>query len=273
VSIYDIASRAVRLLPAESAHRFTIDALKTGLAKPASQLDDPRLAVTLRKSGLKLPNPIGLAAGFDKNAEVFAQMLAFGFGFVECGTVTPRPQAGNPRPRLFRLDADRAVINRMGFNNEGIGMFVRRLSGAPRSIGVIGANVGANKDSEDRVADYVAGVKAVWPYSSYITINISSPNTPGLRGLQLDADEAQLDAVFDDISRLASACRFRDCRHEAEPGCAVRPAVPASRLLSYHKLQREAHRHEMTIQERHQQLAEWKARGRAAREVGRSKRG
>lgn len=98
-------------------------------------------------------------------------------------------------------------------------------------------------------------------------------DTPGLRGLQLDADEAQLDAVFDDISRLASACRFRDCRHEAEPGCAVRPAVPASRLLSYHKLQREAHRHEMTIQERHQQLAEWKARGRAAREVGRSKRG
>ena len=140
--------------------------------------------MTLKKSGLHLPNPIGLAAGFDKNAEVFAQMLAFGFGFTECGTVTPRPQAGNPRPRLFRLTKDQAVINRMGFNNEGMGVFVRRLSGAPRSIGIVGANVGANKDSEDRIADYVAGVKAVWPYSSYVTINISSPNTPGLRGLQ-----------------------------------------------------------------------------------------
>ena len=146
MSLFDIATRVVRILPAESAHRATIDGLKTGLAKPTAQLDDPRLAVTLRKSGLKLPNPIGLAAGFDKNAEVFAEMLAFGFGFVECGTVTPRPQAGNPRPRLFRLDADRAVINRMGFNNEGIGMFVRRLSSAPRAIGIVGANVGANKD-------------------------------------------------------------------------------------------------------------------------------
>ena len=99
MSLFDIATRVVRILPAESAHRATIDGLKTGLAKPTAQLDDPRLAVTLRKSGLKLPNPIGLAAGFDKNAEVFAEMLAFGFGFVECGTVTPRPQAGNPRPR------------------------------------------------------------------------------------------------------------------------------------------------------------------------------
>jgi dihydroorotate dehydrogenase len=143
VSLFDIATGAVRILPAETAHRFTINSLKTGLAKPSSELDDPRLGVTLKKSGLRLPNPIGLAAGFDKNAEVFAQMLAFGFGFAECGTVTPRPQAGNPRPRLFRLTQDQAVINRMGFNNEGIGMFVRRLSAAPRSIGVIGANVGA----------------------------------------------------------------------------------------------------------------------------------
>lgn len=184
MSLFNVATRAVRILPAETAHRFTINALKTGLARPSLDIDDPRLAVTLKKSGLHLPNPIGLAAGFDKNAEVFAQMLAFGFGFTECGTVTPRPQAGNPRPRLFRLTQDQAVINRMGFNNEGIGVFVRRLSAAPRSIGVVGANVGANKDSEDRIADYVAGVKAVWPYSSYVTINISSPNTPGLRGLQ-----------------------------------------------------------------------------------------
>jgi dihydroorotate dehydrogenase len=183
VSFYDAAASIMRLLPAETAHRLTIDALKTGIARPVADLDDPRLAVTLRRSGLRLPNPIGLAAGFDKNAEVIAPMLGFGFGFVECGTVTPRPQPGNPRPRLFRLPQDRAVINRMGFNNEGLGPFVRRMAAA-RNLGVIGANVGANKDSKDRIADYVAGVKAVWPHCSYITINVSSPNTPGLRGLQ-----------------------------------------------------------------------------------------
>jgi dihydroorotate dehydrogenase len=183
VTLFDLAAGAVRMLPAESAHRLTINALKTGLARPQPQLDDPRLAVRLKRSGLSLPNPIGLAAGFDKNAEVIAPMLGFGFGFVECGTVTPRPQLGNPRPRLFRLEEDQAVINRMGFNNDGLGLFVRRLS-ATRGLGVIGANVGANKDSEDRIADYIAGLRAVWPHCAYITINISSPNTPGLRGLQ-----------------------------------------------------------------------------------------
>jgi dihydroorotate dehydrogenase len=211
VSLFDIAARAVRILPAESAHRFTINSLKTGLAKPTLQIDDPRLAVTLRKSGLKLPNPVGLAAGFDKNAEVFVQMLGFGFGFVECGTVTPRPQPGNPRPRLFRLTPDRAVINRMGFNNEGIGYFVRRLSAAPRSIGVVGANVGANKDSVDRIADYVAGVKAVWPYCAYITINISSPNTPGLRGLQ---DRGALEEL---LGRIGAAAREMDAAVKNRP--------------------------------------------------------
>jgi dihydroorotate dehydrogenase len=201
VSLFDLATRAVRILPAETAHRFTIDALKTGLAKPSPGLEDPRLAVRLKKSGLLLPNPMGLAAGFDKNAAVAAQMLGFGFGFVECGTVTPRPQAGNPRPRLFRLNEDQAVINRMGFNNDGIGYFVRRLSAVPRGLGVIGANVGANKDSEDRIADYVAGVKAVWPYSSYVTINVSSPNTPGLRGLQ---DRGALEEL---LGRVGAAAR------------------------------------------------------------------
>ena len=204
MSLFDLATGAVRILPAESAHRFTINALKTGLAKPAPEIDDPRLAVTLKKSGLKLPNPIGLAAGFDKNAEVFAQMLAFGFGFVECGTVTPRPQAGNPRPRLFRLTEDRGVINRMGFNNDGLGLYVRRLAAAPRSIGIVGANVGANKDSQDRIADYVAGVKAVWPYCTYLTINISSPNTPGLRGLQ------DRDALEELLGRVGAAAREMD---------------------------------------------------------------
>ncbi len=200
MSLLDLATAAVRILPAESAHRFTINALRAGLARPPARADDPRLAVTLRKSGLALPNPVGLAAGFDKNAEVFTPMLAFGFGFVECGTVTPRPQAGNPRPRLFRLGEDSAVINRMGFNNDGIGLFVRRLSAAPRQAGVVGANVGANKDSEDRVADYVAGVKAVWPYCAYITVNVSSPNTPGLRGLQ---DRGALEELLGRIGAAA----------------------------------------------------------------------
>jgi dihydroorotate dehydrogenase len=210
VNLFDVASRAVRILPAETAHRFTINALKTGLAKPSFEIDDPRLAVKLRRAGLHLPNPIGLAAGFDKNAEVFSQMLAFGFGLTECGTVTPRPQDGNPRPRLFRLTQDHAVINRMGFNNEGIGMFVRRLSSAPRSIGIVGANVGANKDSEDRIADYVAGVKAVWSYSSYVTINISSPNTPGLRGLQdRSALEELLGRIGDAAREMESAVKNR----------------------------------------------------------------
>src|SRR5262245_32940350 len=189
----------MRMLPAETAHRLTIDALKTGISRPVPDLDDPRLAVKLKRSGLRLPNPIGLAAGFDKNAEVIAPMLGFGFGFVECGTVTPRPQPGNPRPRLFRLTEDRAVINRMGFNNEGIGPYVRRLAAA-RPLGVIGANVGANKDSQDRVADYVAGVHAVWPHCHYLTINISSPNTPGLRGLQ---DRGALDDLLGRIGTAA----------------------------------------------------------------------
>ena len=209
MSLFDVAAGAVRLLPAESAHRLTINALKTGLAQPPRQFDDPRLAVTLKRSGLRLPNPIGLAAGFDKNAEVIAPMLGFGFGFVECGTVTPRPQPGNPRPRLFRLAEDRAVINRMGFNNDGLGPYVRRLAAA-RPLGIIGANVGANKDSQDRIADYVACVRAVWPHCHYLTVNISSPNTPGLRGLQdRDALEELLDRIGTAAKELDTVVKNR----------------------------------------------------------------
>jgi dihydroorotate dehydrogenase len=132
-----------------------------------------------------VPNCVGLAAGFDKNAQVADAMLAAGFGFVECGTVTPKPQAGNPRPRLFRLTEDQAVINRMGFNNQGLEAFAARLqAGRP---GVVGANIGANKDSEDRIGDYVACLQRLWGLASYFTINISSPNTPGLRALQTKA--------------------------------------------------------------------------------------
>ncbi|QUD86498.1 quinone-dependent dihydroorotate dehydrogenase [Phenylobacterium montanum] len=179
-ALHDLAAGALRQLDAEDAHRLTIRLLALGLGPRASQ-GAPDLAVDL--CGLKLPNAIGLAAGFDKNAEVPDAMLAAGFGFVECGTVTPLPQAGNPRPRLFRLSEDRAVINRMGFNNEGLEAFAGRLARRPRR-GVVGANIGANKDAADRIGDYVTGLKRLWGLADYFTVNISSPNTPGLRALQ-----------------------------------------------------------------------------------------
>ncbi|HEY8214576.1 MAG TPA: quinone-dependent dihydroorotate dehydrogenase [Methylocystis sp.] len=177
---FAIASPLLRLLDAETAHRATIAALKL-LPARAPKLDDARLAVSA--FGLDFPNPIGLAAGFDKNAEVADAMLGFGFGFVEVGTLTPRAQPGNARPRAFRLVEDHAVINRYGFNNDGHASALARLSKRdPR--GVVGVNIGANKDAADRVADYVAGVRAFAEVASYFTINVSSPNTPGLRDLQ-----------------------------------------------------------------------------------------
>ena len=194
--LYRLATRALHGLDPEDAHTAAIAALRLGLG-PAAGPDDPILATDLR--GLALPNPIGLAPGFDKNAQVFAPMLRAGFGFVECGTVTPRPQAGNPRPRLFRLSEDRAVINRMGFNNQGLEAFARRLG--RRGSGVVGANVGANKDSSDRVVDYVTGLTRLWGMADYCTVNISSPNTPGLRALQT---KAALDEL---LGRIAEAAR------------------------------------------------------------------
>ena len=179
MSLHDLATRALRGLDPEEAHRVAIRALALGLG-PRGGRDDPILATSL--AGLRLPNPVGLAPGFDKDAEVFRPMLRAGFGFVECGTVTPKAQAGNPRPRLFRLSEDRAVINRMGFNNQGLESFAARL--AARGSGVVGANIGANKESSDRTGDYVAGLQRLWGLASYFTINVSSPNTPGLRALQ-----------------------------------------------------------------------------------------
>ena len=182
IDVHRLATGALRGLDPEDAHNLAIRALKLGLG-PVARADDPILACEL--AGLKLPNPIGLAPGFDKNAEVFGPMLRAGFGFAECGTVTPLPQVGNPRPRLFRLAEDRAVINRMGFNNAGLEAFAARL--AKRGSGVVGANLGANKDSVDRLADYTSGLRRLWGMASYFTINISSPNTPGLRALQTRA--------------------------------------------------------------------------------------
>jgi len=186
----------MRRFDPERAHGLAISALKAGLGPRAHGADDPVLAVEV--AGLKLPNCVGLAAGFDKNAEVARRMLAAGFGFVECGSVTPRPQAGNPRPRLFRLTEDRAVINRMGFNNDGLDAFAENLRRAP-GAGVVGANLGANKDSEDRIADYTAGLMRLWGLADYFTVNISSPNTPGLRTLQSG------DALDELLGRIAEA--------------------------------------------------------------------
>jgi len=166
---------------AEDAHRLAIAGLKHLPLWP-KPVDDPRLSTSV--FGLDFPNPIGLAAGFDKNAEVPEAMLKLGFGFVEIGTVTPQPQPGNARPRIFRLPADEAVINRLGFNNEGHDAAHRRLSERDGKSGLIGVNVGANKDSPDRVSDYVKGIRRFADLASYFTVNISSPNTPGLRDLQ-----------------------------------------------------------------------------------------
>ena len=178
----DAAARALRLLPAEEAHKATINLLsRMGPLLPRAGQDDPVLAVSAL--GRTFSNPIGLAAGFDKNAQVPDAMLRLGFGFVECGTVTPRPQIGNPQPRLFRLPEDGAVINRMGFNNDGMEAAGRLLSARPRT-GIVGINIGANKDSSDRIADYVTAFARLAGHADYVTANISSPNTPGLRGLQ-----------------------------------------------------------------------------------------
>ncbi|MES2895110.1 MAG: quinone-dependent dihydroorotate dehydrogenase [Pseudomonadota bacterium] len=204
MTVHDLAARVLHVLDPEDAHGVTIRALQAGLG-PRAGVDDPILSTEV--AGLALPNCVGLAPGFDKNAQVFGPMLRAGFGFVECGTVTPLAQAGNPRPRLFRLSEDRAVINRMGFNNEGLEPFAARL--ARRGPGIVGANIGANKDAQDRIGDYVTGLTRLWGLASYFTINISSPNTPGLRALQTKAALEEL------LGRLA----------------AVRDSLPAEGLV------------------------------------------
>lgn len=181
----------LRRLDMERAHDLALLALRLGLAGRAVGRDDPALAVAAL--GQRFANPIGLAAGFDKNAVAVGPLKRLGFGFIETGTVTPRPQAGNPRPRLFRLDQDRAVINRMGFNNAGLEAYLLRLARRPAGLGVLGANVGINKEGADPERDYPALIAAVAPHADYAVINVSSPNTPGLRDLQ---GEVQLRAIL-----------------------------------------------------------------------------
>lgn len=180
MGLNDVGAFALRQLDPETAHGLAITALKT-LPLPAAAPDDPVLRTTL--AGLELPNPVGLAAGLDKNAEALAGLSRLGFGFVECGSVTPLAQDGNPKPRLFRLSQDRAIINRMGFNNAGLEAFASHLANRPTGC-VVGANLGANKQTEDRAADYVTGLRRLDGLADYFTVNISSPNTPGLRALQ-----------------------------------------------------------------------------------------
>jgi dihydroorotate dehydrogenase len=181
----------------ETAHGLTIATLKTGLPVCRPPRADPRLVVKV--AGLAFPNPLGMAAGFDKNAEVPDALLSLGFGFAEAGTVTPLPQAGNPRPRIFRLTRDDAVINRLGFNNEGHDRAFERLQARAGRTGIVGVNIGANKDTSDRAGDYEAGVKRFAALASYLTVNVSSPNTPGLRNLQGRRELADL------LARVAAA--------------------------------------------------------------------
>lgn len=195
MSLSDLGAGLLRRMDPEAAHTLAIRALKSvPMPKPGS--DDPILATTV--AGLSLSNPIGLAAGLDKNAEALGGLSRLGFGFLECGSVTPRAQPGNPKPRLFRLTEDQAIINRMGFNNDGLEVFAEHLSTRPSGT-VVGANLGANKDTEDRAADYVLGLRRLAGLSDYFTVNISSPNTPGLRALQ------GRDALDDLLGRVAEA--------------------------------------------------------------------
>jgi len=197
IGLFDRLARPfLRALDPEDAHALVIKGLK--LVPPAAPTPDrPELAV--RAFGLNFPNPLGIAAGFDKNAAAPDALLRLGFGFVEIGTVTPRPQKGNPRPRLFRLDADEGVINRLGFNNDGQAAVLARLAARAARGGIVGVNIGANRDSADRTADYVRLIETFAPVASYFTVNISSPNTPGLRNLQ------QADALDDLLARTVEA--------------------------------------------------------------------
>lgn len=196
--------KGLQCLDAETAHRVTIAGLKSGLVPLRTPQPDPRLAVSLWD--LTFPNPVGMAAGFDKNGEVPDHLLRLGFGSVEVGSVTPKPQPGNPKPRVFRLPQDMGVINRYGFNNEGHDAFLARMTARRHKGGIVGINVGANKDAADRFADYVAGIERFAHLASYFTVNVSSPNTPGLRDLQARSSLAEL---------LSAVVAARDEKSEA----------------------------------------------------------
>src|SRR5882757_7723947 len=211
ITLFDrLLAPLLRALDPEQAHALALAALKRApLPRPAA--DNEKLRV--QAFGLAFPNPVGIAAGFDKHAEVPDALLRLGFGFVEVGGVTPQPQPGNPRPRLFRLDADQAVINRLGLNSEGVEAVAARLAARAGAPGVVGINIGANKDTVDRTADYVACIEALAPHVNFLTVNVSSPNTPGLRNLQ---QAAALDELL---------ARVIDARERVAVGAARKPVL------------------------------------------------
>ena len=212
--MYRLLRPLIFRLDAERAHRATIGALKLIPTRRPPSFDG---ALTTSIAGLGFPSPVGLAAGFDKDGEVPAAMLGLGFGFVEVGTLTPQPQAGNPKPRLFRLAEDEAVINRLGFNNRGQAAAATRLAMRDHTRGVVGINIGANKESADRIADYAVGVRAMAPLADYLTINISSPNTPGLRDLQAGGELVELLAAVSE-ARMEGVPVFLKVAPDLEPG-------------------------------------------------------
>lgn len=213
IDLYSLAWPLIRRTDPEDAHRLVLKALALGFGPKVPADAFPSLRT--RVFGLDFPNPIGLAAGFDKNAEAFGPMLAMGFGFVEVGGVTPRPQEGNPRPRVFRLEDDLAIINRLGFNNEGMEVVARRLSArAPGAGGIVGVNLGKNKETVDAARDYAALVERLAPHADFLTVNVSSPNTPGLRALQGKAPLL-------DILQAAQEARAR----ATKPGVAATPIL------------------------------------------------
>jgi len=195
-ALYNLTRPLLHRLDPEQAHELTLKALEAGLyPRLGGGREDPRLSIELW--GMRFGNPFGVAAGFDKDARVADALLGMGFGFTEIGTVTPRAQAGNPRPRIFRLASDRAIINRLGFNSAGHAEVYARLARRPQRLGIVGVNIGANRDAADRASDYVAGIRRFSEVAAYLSINVSSPNTPHLRDLQAPA---QLDAL---LGRLA----------------------------------------------------------------------
>ncbi len=217
--LFKVSKPFLHKMDAETAHGMTIKALRTGLMPCAPRVDDPRLKVTLWNRAF--PNPLGLAAGFDKNADVVGPMLRLGFGFVEAGTVTPKPQEGNPRPRIFRDPSHNAVINRMGFPNGGLDVFrhniERFFETKPRPPGIVGINIGMNKGVEDPAKDYCALVRALGHYADYLTVNISSPNTPGLRNLQ------ERENLLPLLARIMEE-RAKSCGTDAPPPLLVKLA-------------------------------------------------
>jgi len=231
--LYHLARPLLFALDPERAHALTLAALEAGVHPRREAADDARLALSVW--GLDFPNPLGVAAGFDKDARVAGSLLAMGFGHAEVGTVTPRPQQGNPRPRVFRLLLDRALINRLGFNNAGHAATLARLSQRAQS-GVVGVNIGANRDAADRVADYVAGVRAFWDVASYLTVNISSPNTPGLRDLQAPAElDALLGRVLAEREALLAGGRpRRPIVVKLSPDIAEADLEPITGVLASH---------------------------------------